>query len=160
MNDFLLHGIIPVTLYSKMLTFRDSNKNFKLDGDLLKTMTTCKFNVGLYNLQDGKSIREFAEEKKFDIKSMGRKSTSDSSIVGLPKLPAIIASGISTKFLSTDPVELCDKLRLLLQNKQAGNNSNIFNEEIVAKLDKFLEYKSITPSVHEKVSKSLIYCTQ
>ena len=43
--DFLIHGNIPVTLYSNMLTFRDSNKSFKLDGDLLETMTNYNFNV-------------------------------------------------------------------------------------------------------------------
>ena len=37
MNVFLINDGIPVTLYSNMLTFRDSNKTFKLDGDLLET---------------------------------------------------------------------------------------------------------------------------
>ena len=36
MNDFLINEGIPVTIISKMLTFRDSNKSFKLDGDLLE----------------------------------------------------------------------------------------------------------------------------
>ena len=52
MNDFLLHGNIPVTLYSNMLTFRDSIKSFKLNEDLLKTMTNCKFNVDHSNPED------------------------------------------------------------------------------------------------------------
>ena len=39
MNDFLMNEGIPVTLVSIMLIFRDSNKSFKLDGDLLETMT-------------------------------------------------------------------------------------------------------------------------
>ena len=34
MNDFLMNEGIPVTLFSDVLTFRDSNKSFKLDGDL------------------------------------------------------------------------------------------------------------------------------
>ena len=38
MTDFLIHGNIPVSLYSNMLTFRDSKKSFKSDGDLLETM--------------------------------------------------------------------------------------------------------------------------
>ena len=37
--DFLIHGNIPVILYSNMLSFRDSIKSFELDGDLLKTKT-------------------------------------------------------------------------------------------------------------------------
>ena len=35
MNDFLINGGIPVTLYSNVLTFRDSNKTFNLGGDLV-----------------------------------------------------------------------------------------------------------------------------
>ena len=34
-NDFLINRSIPVTHYSSMLVFRDSNKSFKLDADLL-----------------------------------------------------------------------------------------------------------------------------
>ena len=36
MIDFLIHGIIPVTLFSNMITFRYNNKSFRLEGDLLK----------------------------------------------------------------------------------------------------------------------------
>ena len=45
MNDFLKNGGIANSLYSNMLTFRDSNKSFKLDGDLLETMKNYDFNV-------------------------------------------------------------------------------------------------------------------
>ena len=34
MNDFLINARVPVTLYSKILTFRDTNKSFKLNKDL------------------------------------------------------------------------------------------------------------------------------
>ena len=68
MLDFKINESIPVTLYSNMLTARDSIKSFELDGDLLKTMTNYKFNVGHSNLQDQKIFREFAEEMKFDFK--------------------------------------------------------------------------------------------
>ena len=52
MKDFLENGGIPVTLYSNMLTFRDSNKFFKLDGDLLQTMTNYDCNVSHSNPKD------------------------------------------------------------------------------------------------------------
>ena len=74
MNDFLMHGNIPVTLYSIMLPSRDSNKSFKLNGDLLKAMTIYEFNAGHSNLRDQKIFREFAEEIKFDNKNIGRKN--------------------------------------------------------------------------------------
>ena len=49
----------------------------------------------------------------------------------------VSASGVSkTIFLSFDSDELCDRLKLLLQEKQAGNNSDMINQEIVAIVDK------------------------
>ena len=51
MNDFLISVGIIVTLYSNMLTFKDSNTSVKLDGDLLETMTNYDFNVGQSNPQ-------------------------------------------------------------------------------------------------------------
>ena len=49
-----------------------------------------------------------------------------------------------TRFFSFDPSELCDRLKLLLQKKQAGNNSNEIDEESVATAKKFLEYNCIS----------------
>ena len=67
-----------------------------------------------------------------------------------------MASGVlKTIFLSSDPNELCDRLKLLLQEKYAGNNSNINNEEIVAIVDKLLEYKSISKKQPKQI---LIKC--
>ena len=102
-----------------------------------------------------KKFTEFAEEMKFDIKNTGLKSPRDSSIVKLLKSPPIMASATSTKFISSDPNELCDRIKLLLQEKRAGYNSNIFNGEIVAIIDKFLECKSINPSDHKKIFEEL-----
>ena len=58
MNDFLIHGNIPVTLFSNMITFRDSNKSFRLEGDLLKVATNYKFNADHSSPQDKKLIYE------------------------------------------------------------------------------------------------------
>ena len=52
MIEFLIHGKIPVTIFSNLITFRDSNKSFKLEGDLLKLITNHKFNVDHSNRQD------------------------------------------------------------------------------------------------------------
>ena len=63
-----------------------------------------------------------------------------------------MASGISkTIFLSSDPDEICNKLKLLLQEKQARNNSDIINQEIVAIVDKLLEYKCISQKQHKQI---------
>ena len=38
-NDFLINKIIPVALYNKWLTFRDTAEKTELQGDPLKLMT-------------------------------------------------------------------------------------------------------------------------
>ena len=156
MNDFLIHGTIPVTIFSNMITFRDSNKTFRLEGDLLKVITNYKFNADHSSPQDKKLIYEFAKEMKYDTKSTGRPNTRHESMIRLLDKPAIMASGMSkTIILSSDPNELCDRLRLLLQEKHGGNNSNLIDEEIVAIVDKLLEDKCITKKQHKQI---LIKC--
>ena len=73
------------------------------------------------------------KKKKFDTKAQGNKYTGDRTLIKLLKSPAMMASGISqTIFLPSDPKELCDRLKLLLQEKRGGNNFEIFDEEIIA----------------------------
>ena len=80
MNDFLIHGNIPVSLFSNMITFRDSNKSFRLDGDLLKLITNYKFNADHSCPQDKIIFYEFAKEMNYDTKSTGRPSIRLNSI--------------------------------------------------------------------------------
>ena len=56
LNDFLIHGTIPVTIFSNMIVFRDNNKSFRLEGDLLKVITNHKFNVDQSSPQDKKLL--------------------------------------------------------------------------------------------------------
>ena len=64
LKDFFINASIPVTLCSKMLLFRDTNKSFKLDGDVLKTITNYNLDVGPSNPQNQKVIYHFGKEKK------------------------------------------------------------------------------------------------
>ena len=115
-NDFLIHGNIPVSLYGNMITFRDSKKIFKLDGDLLKVVKNYKFNADHSSPQDKKIIYEFAREMNYDTKSTGRPSIRHNSIIKILESPAIMASGVSrTILLSSDPIELCDRLRIIFK---------------------------------------------
>ena len=67
----------------------------------------------------------------------------------------VSASGDSkTVVLSSDPNELCDRLKLLLQEKHGGNNSDIINEEIVL-VDKLVGYECISKKQHKQI---LIKC--
>ena len=153
-NDLKINKTIPITLYGNMLTFRDTNKQFELKGDLLEMITNSKFNVDLASLADKKLMYDFAKEMHFDPKASGDKSTRDRKLIKLLNSPGLIvsASGVSkTIFLSSDANELCDRLKLLLQEKHAGNNSDIINEEIVVIIDKLLEYKCITKKQHKQI---------
>ena len=157
-NDLLLKNKIPITLYDNMLTFRDTGKEFELTGDLLEMITNSKYNFDLASLQDKKLMYDFAKEMNFDTKALGNKSTRDRTLIKLLKSPDLMvsASGITnTIFSSSDPDELCERIKLLLQEKQAGNNSDIVNQEIVPIVDKLLEYKCISKKQHKQI---LIKC--
>ena len=155
-NDLKINNTIPITLYNNLLTFRDTNKQFELKGDLLKMITNKNYNVNHASLSDNKLMYDFAKEMHFDKKRVGNKSTRDRTLIILLNTPAIMASGISkTMFLSSDPNELCDRLKLLLQEKQAGNNSDIINQEFIAIVDKLLEYKCVSKKQHNQI---LIKC--
>ena len=74
----------------------------------------------------------------FDERGQGGKSTRDRTLIKLLKSPGLMfsASGVSrTIFLSYDPDELCNRLKILLQEKQTRNNSDIINQESVAIVD-------------------------
>ena len=159
-NDLLMKNKIPITLYGNMLTFRDTNKQFEITGDLLKMITNSKHNVNLASLQDKKLMYDFAKEMHFDPKAVGNKSIGDRILIKLLESPGLMvsASGVSkTIILSYDPDELCNRLKLLLQEKHAGNNSDIINDEIVAIVDKLLDYKCISKKQHKQILLNVIY---
>ena len=94
----------------------------------------------------------------FDARAQGNKPTRDRKLIKLLESPGLMVSASSVSkiiFLSSDPNELCDRLKLLLEEKHAGNNSDIINDEIVAIIDKILEYKCITKKQHKQI---LIKC--
>ena len=153
-DDLKIHYSIPITLYGNMLNFRDTNKQFELKGDLLEMITNSKYNVDLASLTDKKLMYDFAKEMNFDQKAVGKKSIQDRTLIKLLNSPGLMvsASGVSkTIFLSSDANELCDRLKLLLQEKNAGNNSDIIDDEIVAIVDKLFEYTCISKKQHKQI---------
>ena len=95
---------------------------------------------------------DFAKEMNFDLKAIGKKSIRDRTLIKLLKSPAIIASGVSkTIILSSNPNEICDRIKLLLQEKQAGNISDISNQKNAAIVDKLSEYKCISKKQHKQI---------
>ena len=75
-----------------MLTFRDTNKQFELKGDLLEMITNSKYNVDLASLQDKKLMYDFATEMNFDLKAVGKKSTRDRTLIKLLESPGLVVS--------------------------------------------------------------------
>ena len=153
-NDLKINNSIPITLNNNLLACRDTNKQFELKGDLLEMVTNSKFNVDFASLSEKELMYDFAKEMHFDERRVGNKSIRDRKLIKIFNSPGlkISASSVSrTIFLSSDPDELCKRLKLLLQEKQAGNNSDIINQEIVAIVDKLLEYKCITKKQHKQI---------
>ena len=54
-------------------------------------------------------------------------------------------------FLPSDPDELVDQLKLLYFEKVGGNDNPQLNEQIIAIVDKLLEYECISPSQHQNM---------
>ena len=154
-NDLLMKNKIPITFNGNILTFRDTGKEFELTGDLLEMTTNSNYNFNLASLADRKLMYYFAKEKNFDLKAQSKKSTRDRTLIKLLKSPAIMAAGVITIFLSENPDKLCNRLKLFLQEKHAGINSDIVNQEIVAIVDKLLEYKCTSKEKHKQI---LIKC--
>ena len=103
-NDFLINEKVPVTIFNNMLTFRDSNKIFKLEGDFYKVITDYKFNVDRSNKQNRQIIYEFGKGMKYKLKNKGRPSIRHNSMIRLLNQPPITASGFTkTIILSSNP---------------------------------------------------------
>ena len=56
LNDFLIHRNIPVTIFSNMITFRESTETSILEGDLLKVITNYTISIDHSSPQDKKLI--------------------------------------------------------------------------------------------------------
>ena len=59
-------------------------------------------------------------------------------------------------FLPSDPDELVDQLKLLYFEKVGGNDSFLINEQIIAIIDKLLEYECITPSQLQNIQSNIL----
>ena len=75
---------------------------------------------------------------------MGFENTIDKSFIRHFQSPANMASGIATIFLAENPNDLCDTINLIIRERQAGIDSTVINEEILAITDKLSDYESIS----------------
>ena len=107
-----------------MLTCRDTNQKNELEG-LLNMITNKNNNFDLAISLDGKIWFEFAKELYFDENNLFNKSTRNKSLIKMLKTAAILVSvsGVSssTRFLSSNPNQLCDRKK----NYYKGNKPKI-----------------------------------
>ena len=101
---------------------------------------------------DAKQTVNFLDEMLFDIHTKGKSFSDKNLIENYFKKSALLASGIQEiVFLPENSNELCTRLRLIISEKRAGNDTNKFDSEIIAIFDKLLECKCITPTQHKKL---------
>ena len=137
------------TLYDDKLLFRDTSVLFTLKGGILSMITDYNF-IKPESL-DAKPKVNFLDEMRFNKRATCKSNIDRNLIKNYYNKRSILASGLETVFFSENPDELCDRIKLLLQEKRTGNNSNIIIRENVVIIDIKLEYISITPSVHKKL---------
>ena len=80
----------------------------------------------------------------FDEKALSNRNTRNKYLIRLHKSPGIMASGVSIKLLPENSNELCDRWKLILQEKQVENNSDRIDKEITAIAYKILKHKRIS----------------
>ena len=152
-NDYIMNGE-KVAIYDDNLVFKNNGKIFTLRGDVLKTITEYKVNKT--DSPDAKLIIDTMDELHLDIHSRGRSLRYRNFIEKYFNKRAIFASGLKTIFFPVNPNQICDRQKLLLQEKRTGNTSKKIIEQMMAIFDELLDYKCITPSEQKESLKILI----
>ena len=161
------------------MTFENGNSYDLSDPDLQYFITNTQFDkqinnwVSIYNFLndmkydlncgDKKSIRyQFIKElySRYQLQgfAQGYTQAHDSQGFTGSGLNGDISRSSTQQyiFLPSDPDELVDQLKLLYFEKGGGNDSFLINEQIIAIIDKLLEYECISPSQHQNMRSNLI----
>ena len=80
----------------------------------------------------------------FDERASSSRNTRNKYLIRLHKSSGFMASGVSMKLLPEKSNELCDRLKLILRQKQIGNTSDRIDKEVIAIAYKVLKYKCIS----------------
>ena len=173
------HNPQQVLIKGSTITFENGNSYNLNDPDLQYFITNTQFDKQINNWG---SIYNFLNDMKYDLNYGDKKSNryqlikelqdymqgfagSSAAAPAQDYTQGFTGSGLrsyarsSTQqyiFLPSDPDELVDKLKLLYFEKVGGNDSFLINEEIIAIIDKLLEYECISPSQHQNIQSNLI----
>ena len=66
--------------------------------------------------------------------------------------PQLGSGFIQYIFLPSDPDELVDRIKLIVLEKVGGNENPMLSEQIVAIVDKLLEFECITTNQRRKIT--------
>ena len=157
-----------VIIKNTTLTFLGSGSTYDLnDPDLQYFKTNTKFDKQIKNLG---TIYSFLNDMNYDINYGDKKSMRYFFIKDLinqytyqqsQSLNNQLGSGLNGEasqiiFLPSDPDELVDQLKFLYFEKLGGNDNPQLSEQIIAIVDKLLEYESITTNQHQNMRSNLI----
>ena len=168
------HNPQQVLIKGSTMTFENGNSYDLSNPDLHYFITNTQFDKPINNWGP---IYNFLNDMKYDLNYGDKKSISYQFIKELYSrnqlqgftqgqsqsyTQGFTGSGLNCEisqqyiFLPSDPDELVDQLKLLYFEKVGGNDSFLINEQIIAIIDKLLEYDGISPSQHQNIRSNLI----
>ena len=148
-NDILMNKA-KVRIYDDKLVFRETGVVFRLKGDILSMITVYDFNNT--DSPDAKQTINFLDEMKFDIYAKSESFRDMNFIKNFYNKRALLVPGLhEIIFLLEKPNDFCKRLRLIIHEKQAGNDTNKFDNEIVVIFGNLLEYISTTPKQRTQI---------
>ena len=146
------------------MTFKSGNSYDLNDPDLQYFITNTHFDTEINSL---KLIYSFLKDLKHNINFGDKKSIRYYFIKDLYSRHQQLQSDLRSSlhnyegsglrndanfvFLQSDPDELVDRLKVLHFEKVGGNDNFLLNEQMIAIVDKLLEYECITPSQHQNL---------
>ena len=140
-NDYNMTGE-KVSLYDDKLPSRDTGVVLTLNGDILSMIT--EYDSNKTDSAYAKQLINSLDGMHFDIHAKGKSPREKNFIENCYDKRALRFRLLRSHFFSDNPIELCNRMRLIAKEKEAGNNKTIFDNEMVAITDKLLEYKCIT----------------
>ena len=164
-----LQYFITNTQFDKPINYWDSSSNFLNDmkndlnyGD--KKSIRYQFIKELYSRYQLQThdLQGFAQGSSHPQSSMDNTQGNQLGSQSGSQLGSGL-NGSSTQqyiLLPSDPDELVDQLKLLYFEKVGRNDSFLINEQIIAIIDKLLEYECISPSQHQNIRSTFGSSTQ
>ena len=177
------HNPQQVLIKGSTMTFENGNSYNLNDPDLQYFITYTQFDKQINNwdsicnfLNDMKDDLNYGEKKsiryqfikelysRYQLQGFAQGYTQAHDLQGFAQgqSQGFRGSGLNGEysqqyiFLPSDPDELVDQLKLLYFEKVGGNDNPQPNEQIIAIVDKLLEYECISPSQHQNIRSSTL----